>query len=170
VRRPRDGGLRLPGRRPRIWWWRLRPEDGECLDMADRGIMRPDRSQTAGAPRFWQHCGCWSGGRVGRPQRGRAREGAAPLVLCEVWWSAGSGRWWSSFTRRNPVSSLCWIQRRRCPRASHSFLEASLLCAAPPLFPWPWLRRETSNLRDSAMKASSRLLPPWGHRLGAGLN
>ena len=34
----------------------------------------------------------------------------------------------------------------------------------------PLQRTETSDLRDRAMKAPSRLLPPWGHRLGAGHN
>ena len=72
---------------------------------------------------------------------------------------------------RNPYDGLiCRSWRRRRLRASRSFLEASLMYGAPPLTPRPWLRRETSDLRDRAMKASSRLLPPWGHRLGAGYN
>lgn len=62
VRRPRGGGLRLPGRRPRIWWWRLRPGGGACLDVADRGISRP----------------------VGVRRRSS--------VLYEVWWAAVCGR------------------------------------------------------------------------------
>jgi hypothetical protein len=149
------GGLRLPGWRPRIWWWRLRPGGGACLGVADRGIPRP----------------AWCRLR----QRGRARSGGAPLgvLRCLVgggWYPAGTGSCWQGFTGRNPFSGLCRIWRRRRPRTSCSSLEASLLCAAPPCSPRPWLRRETSDPRDRAMKAISRLLPPWRHRLGAGYN
>ena len=94
-------------------------------------------------------------------------------VLCRFdggLWLAGTGWWWSSISGRNPSSGLCRSWRRRRLWASRSFLEASSMYGAPPLTPRPWLRRETSDLRDRAMKASSRLLPPWGHRLGAGYN
>lgn len=129
---------RLPGRRPRIWWKRLRLEGGA---------------------RVWAW---WDIGSHDQCEVGLGRMGFVGCV--------DAGRWWLSISGRNPVSGLCRIGRRRRPWASCSFLEALLLCGAPPPSPRPWLRRETSDLQDRAMKAPSRLLPPWGHRLGAGHN
>ncbi|XBI78688.1 hypothetical protein VPH35_088337 [Triticum aestivum] len=63
-------------------------------------------------------------------------------VICGRWFVAGRYRQ-SVVELHREKSFLRRIQRRRHLLASHTSLEASLLCGALPLSPWPWLLRET---------------------------
>ena len=94
----------------------------------------------------------------------RVRSASAGVVVSGRRSVVAGGR---HISGRNPCSGLHRSRQRRRPRVPRSFLDASSWrCSS--FYPWLWLRRETSDPLDRAMEASSRLSPPWGHRLGAG--
>ena len=115
---------------------------------------------TAASARGW----CVSGRGGSWDPVARVRSVSAEVVVSGRRSVVAGGR---HISGRNPCSGLHRSRQRRRLRVPRSFLEASSWrCSS--FNPWLWLRRETSDPLDRAMEASSRLSPPWGHRLGAG--
>ena len=106
--------------------------------------------------RFWSR---WIVGSRGRSEVGLGRGSG---LLAAV---GGGGR--SAHLREKSLLRSPPETTAAAPAGAVIFL-GSVVVEVRSSSPRLWLRRETSDPLDRAMEASSRLSPPWGHRLGAG--
>jgi hypothetical protein len=89
------------------------------------------------------------------------------LGRCDGWWAAVGGGRWSTCLQEKSLLRFALEPATAAPAGAVPFL-GSVVVEVCSSSPWLGLQRETSDPLDRAMKASSRLSPPWGHRLGAG--
>ena len=98
---------------------------------------------------------------ISRPDWGQLRQG------CGAQWAGVDGGRWSVHLREKSLFRFTSKPATAVPAGATPFLGSVVVevCSSSLRL---GLRRETSDPLDRAMKASSRLSPPWAHRLGAG--